>query len=114
MRYGLTASFIVALVLSLLWVSPDAKAQHPPVPVVGHLKTRGPSNSDAAFLQGLSETGYSEGRNVMLERRSAEGHYERLPALASELADGFAVPTVRLDNGNFTSGARHRAEGGTT
>jgi len=60
------------------------------MPVVGYLinTSAGPfASSLAAFHQGLSETGYVEGQNVAIEYRSAEGHYDPLPALVAELVD---------------------------
>src|ERR1700730_8943656 len=65
-----------------------ARAQQPAVPVIGYIGT-GSRESDAfrlpSFHQGLSETGYVEGRNVAIEYRWAEGHNDRLPAIMVEL-----------------------------
>jgi putative ABC transport system substrate-binding protein len=93
------AVLVVTLIFSVLLAPFAAGAQQPPLPVIGYLKTAGLSKSDAAFLQGLSEIGYSEGRNVIIERRSAEGHYEWLPALASELV-GRHVAVIVTGGGN--------------
>jgi putative ABC transport system substrate-binding protein len=63
-----------------------ARAQQAAVPVVGVLDaaTRGGA-SFAGLRQGLSEAGFVEGRNVAIVIRSADGQYDRLPALAADL-----------------------------
>ena len=58
------------------------------MPVIGVLQAVGSSGASpnwGAFLQGLSETGYVEGRNVAIEHRIAENKFDRLPAFAAEL-----------------------------
>jgi putative ABC transport system substrate-binding protein len=67
-----------------------ARAQQPPQPVIGYLSGGTPrdfTHLTIAFLQGLNESGYVEGRNVTIEYRWAEGHYDRLPALAADLVE---------------------------
>ena len=58
------------------------------MPVIGFLGP-GSAQSDAyrvtAFRQGLNEAGYVDGQNLTIEYRWAEGHYDRLPAMAADL-----------------------------
>jgi putative ABC transport system substrate-binding protein len=77
--------FICLLGAAIAWPVP-ARAQNP-LPVIGFLR-QGPPEPSAltnAFRLGLSEAGLVEGRDVVIEDRWAEGHYDRLPALAEDL-----------------------------
>lgn len=72
---------------SVAWPLATARAQQKSIPVIGYLHFGSPSYRPAPdnFLKGLAEIGYFEGKNVILEYRWAEGHYERSSTLAAEL-----------------------------
>ena len=65
-----------------------ARGQQPAMPVIGFMNSGAPETLKhrlTAFRQGLSATGYIADQNVKIEFRWAEGHYDRLPALAADL-----------------------------
>ena len=81
--------FLFALGAGALATPVSSVAQQPPkVWRIGYLSPRVRMDSlpyERAFLQGMSELGYVEGKNVVVEWRFADGAYERLPYLAAEL-----------------------------
>jgi len=76
-------------------------AQQKAMPVVGLLLGGKPGPEDAlvvaAFVQGLSETGYVEGRDVAIDYRWAEDRYDRLPSLVADLV-GRKVNVITAGN----------------
>ena len=84
-------------------------AQQKAMPVVGYLGGGWPDPagpSIAAFHQGLSETGYVEGRNLAVEYRWAEGRYDRLPGMAADLV-GRQVDVIAAGNLPSAQAAEH-------
>jgi putative ABC transport system substrate-binding protein len=81
--------FIAGLGSAALWPR-VAQAQQPVIPIVGFLNVQSARDSKrqlAAFLDGLAEADYVDGRNVKIEYRWAENHSDRLPALVADLVE---------------------------
>jgi len=74
------------LATMLLTTAPLAQAQQPKkVPRIGYLGSVSSSDRIDAFRQGLRELGYVDGKNIIIEWKSAEGKLDRLPGLAADL-----------------------------
>ena len=91
----------------LFALSFPAEAQQPKkIYRIGYLSQRSANETrDEAFRQGLHEVGYSEGQNIVIEVRSADGKLDRLPALASELVR-LKVDIIVSTSGAVTSAAK--------
>src|SRR3954463_16093259 len=101
---------IAVLGCAVVWPR-RGSAQEPKTAVVGYLNlgALGPAARMAAgFRQGLSETGYVEGKNLKIEDRWAEGHYDRLQALADDLA-GRGVDVIATSGGRLAARAAKNA-----
>ena len=88
-----------------------ARAQQP-MPTIGFLSAVSPgpfAQRVAAFYRGLNELGFVEGRNLAIENRWAEEHYDRLPALAADLVDRRVALIV-----TYTDAAALAAKAATT
>jgi len=81
-------TFLTVLAHGMLTAPFAAEAKQPAFTRIGYLSTRSAGEAryvTDAFIQGLNDIGYVEGRNLAIEFRWAGLHYERLPALASDL-----------------------------
>src|SRR5262249_12798111 len=88
-----------------------ARAQQPALPVIGFVSGRSPNESTgvvAAFRRGLGETGFVEGKNLVIGFRWAEGRYRQLPALAGGLV-GLRVGVLVAAGGTASALAAAKA-----
>ena len=85
-----------------------ARAQQPTIPVIGFVNVTSPqsySRQLSAFLRGLSEAGYVDGRNVRIEYRWAEGRSDLLPAMVADLVQRQVAVIVANTPGNLVAKA---------
>src|ERR1700737_4838149 len=88
-----------------------ARAQQKAMPVIGFLSIASPGPAAplvTAFHQGLSETGYVDGQNAVIEYRWAEGRQDRLSALAADLV-GRSVDVIATSGGESSALAAKNA-----
>jgi ABC-type uncharacterized transport system substrate-binding protein len=101
-------NLIAGLVITTVTWPLAVHAQQPAMPVVGFLgvSSAGAQPYLVAFRQGLSETGYVEGQNVVIEYRWMEDQYNRLSDLASDLIRHHANVIATLFSGPVALAAK--------
>jgi putative ABC transport system substrate-binding protein len=87
------------------------RAQQPAMPVIGFMITGVQAHSQqiAAFYAGLKESDYVQGQNVTVELRSAEGHFDRFPALVADLLRHGVAVLVAVSNDGAIAAKRTTA-----
>jgi putative ABC transport system substrate-binding protein len=88
-----------------------ARAQQPTLPMIGFMLAGEQARSlqIAAFHAGLKESGYIQGQNVTVEVRSAEGHFDRYPALVADLLRREVAVLVAVSNDGAIAAKRATA-----
>jgi ABC-type uncharacterized transport system substrate-binding protein len=101
-------AFIAALGSAAAWPV-VARGQQPTMPIIGFLSP-GPASPNGyatlAFRLGLAETGYVEGRNILIEYRGANWQWSQLPMLAADLVRRQVAVIVAAGFGNPTLAAK--------
>jgi putative tryptophan/tyrosine transport system substrate-binding protein len=95
--------FPIALILWLLAVGPAQGQQINNLPRVGYLSGTAISPSDA-FLRGMRDLGYTEGKNIAIEFRTAQGNIDRLPQLATNLTNSSIDVVLAADFNSAVAG----------
>jgi putative ABC transport system substrate-binding protein len=101
--------FITLFGAAAAWPLAARAQQAVKLPAIGFLGTTTPSAWSqwvAAFVQRLRDFGWIEGRTIAIEYRWAEGQYDRLPQLASELVERGVAVIITVGGGATTTAAK--------